>query len=196
MLTTQGIITSSARSLGFPVPLCSVAEQVYLSSLLHGFGADDDAGVVRVYCPGLVPPSSKLPAERILPSNAAYAERMQLVIALLKAIHLTAAMEALALTVQLGLEGWQFITLVNEAAGASWEFRNYTATFQSRPPDQDPPEPETLASYMDSLTEAVVTARELNCPLFLGNATLEVLTSVKRRGVTLAHDIGRYYKKG
>lgn len=47
----QGIVTSSARICGFPLPLSSTAEQLYISGSSQGYGRDDDAGLVRVFLP-------------------------------------------------------------------------------------------------------------------------------------------------
>ncbi|KAG0650354.1 L-threonate dehydrogenase [Hyphodiscus hymeniophilus] len=44
-----GIVTSSARSQGFPLPLSSVAEQLYLSASWRGYGKEDDSGLVRLF---------------------------------------------------------------------------------------------------------------------------------------------------
>ncbi|KAH7420228.1 hypothetical protein BKA64DRAFT_716557 [Cadophora sp. MPI-SDFR-AT-0126] len=48
----MGIVTSSARLQGFPLPLSSVAEQLYLSASAQGFGRQDDSGLVRTFTPG------------------------------------------------------------------------------------------------------------------------------------------------
>jgi 3-hydroxyisobutyrate dehydrogenase-like beta-hydroxyacid dehydrogenase len=48
---SKGIVTSSARSQGFPVPLSSAAEQLYLSASLHGYSKEDDSGLVRLFTP-------------------------------------------------------------------------------------------------------------------------------------------------
>ncbi|WQF82062.1 Putative 6-phosphogluconate dehydrogenase, NADP-binding, four-carbon acid sugar kinase [Colletotrichum destructivum] len=48
----MGIVVSTARTLQFPVPLASVAEQLYISGAAHGYGAEDDSGLVRVFLPG------------------------------------------------------------------------------------------------------------------------------------------------
>ncbi|KAF6831396.1 ketose-bisphosphate aldolase class-ii family protein [Colletotrichum plurivorum] len=48
----MGIVVSTARTLQFPAPLASVAEQLYISGAAQGFGTDDDAGLVRVFLPG------------------------------------------------------------------------------------------------------------------------------------------------
>ncbi|OLN87249.1 putative oxidoreductase YgbJ [Colletotrichum chlorophyti] len=48
----MGIVVSTARTLQFPVPLASVAEQLYISGAAQGLGAEDDSGLVRVFLPG------------------------------------------------------------------------------------------------------------------------------------------------
>ncbi|KAF4986227.1 hypothetical protein FDECE_16058 [Fusarium decemcellulare] len=47
----MGIVVSAARSLRFPVPLASTAEQLFIAGSAQGYGADDDAGLVRVFLP-------------------------------------------------------------------------------------------------------------------------------------------------
>jgi 3-hydroxyisobutyrate dehydrogenase-like beta-hydroxyacid dehydrogenase len=47
----EGIVTSSARSHQFPLPLSSAAEQLYLSAASRGYGKEDDSGLVRLYTP-------------------------------------------------------------------------------------------------------------------------------------------------
>ncbi|KZL83569.1 ketose-bisphosphate aldolase class-ii family protein [Colletotrichum incanum] len=48
----MGIVVSTARTLQFPTPLASVAEQLYISGAAQGYGAEDDSGLVRVFLPG------------------------------------------------------------------------------------------------------------------------------------------------
>ena len=47
----EGIVTSSARSQQFPLPLSSAAEQLYLSASSRGYGKEVDSGLVRLYTP-------------------------------------------------------------------------------------------------------------------------------------------------
>lgn len=47
----KGIVTSTARSCGFPLPLSSTAEQLYISGSAQGLGREDDAGLIRVFLP-------------------------------------------------------------------------------------------------------------------------------------------------
>ncbi|KAL9041095.1 MAG: hypothetical protein Q9180_001511, partial [Flavoplaca navasiana] len=46
-----GIITQTARAHAIPLPLLSTAEQLYLSALTNGWGAEDDCELVRLYLP-------------------------------------------------------------------------------------------------------------------------------------------------
>jgi 3-hydroxyisobutyrate dehydrogenase-like beta-hydroxyacid dehydrogenase len=50
-MIVKGIVTTSARSLGFPHPLSSAAEQLYLSASSRGYGKEDDSGLVRLFTP-------------------------------------------------------------------------------------------------------------------------------------------------
>ncbi|KAH8593027.1 hypothetical protein B0O99DRAFT_653641 [Bisporella sp. PMI_857] len=47
----MGIVTSSARSHGFPLPMSATTEQLYLSASAQGFGRQDDSGIVRTFNP-------------------------------------------------------------------------------------------------------------------------------------------------
>jgi 3-hydroxyisobutyrate dehydrogenase-like beta-hydroxyacid dehydrogenase len=47
----MGIVTSSARAHGFPLPLSSTVEQLYISASSQGFGREDDSGIVRIFIP-------------------------------------------------------------------------------------------------------------------------------------------------
>jgi L-threonate 2-dehydrogenase len=44
-----GIVLDTARTLGFPTPLTSVAHQLFTMAAAHGHGAEDDAAVIKVY---------------------------------------------------------------------------------------------------------------------------------------------------
>ncbi|KAF1981797.1 hypothetical protein K402DRAFT_398192 [Aulographum hederae CBS 113979] len=47
----MGIVTSTARAQGFPLPLASAAEQLYLAGAAQGYGLEDDSGLVRMFLP-------------------------------------------------------------------------------------------------------------------------------------------------
>ena len=179
-------MTEAARLHGYPVPLSSAAEQAYLTGLLQGFGAEDDAGMVRVYCANLTPPASQ-PSE--VPSQQDAEERMQLVLDLLEIVHLVAASEATCFAKRLGLDLDQFVILVNDAAGATRAFREVSPSILkalgSTPlGDGDVATGNTsLESCIIRLNKVVHTARSLTCPLHLATATLGVLTATRQRVV-------------
>lgn len=47
----MGIVTSSARQHFLPLPISSVAEQLYISGSSQGYGREDDSGLVRIFNP-------------------------------------------------------------------------------------------------------------------------------------------------
>lgn len=48
----------TARSLQFPLPMASVAEQLYISGSAQGYGLEDDSGLVRLFLQGKSEPAS------------------------------------------------------------------------------------------------------------------------------------------
>ena len=175
-------MTEAARLHGFPVPLCAAAEQAYLTGLLHDFGPEDDAGMVRIYCPHFATPES-VPIES--PTQEDAAERIQLVLDLLEIVHLVAAAEAISFANRLGLDLKQFALLVNDAAGGTAAFQSISPFMlralgisgsASKGPDLD----NSLESCITSLNKVINKARNLTCPLHLANAALGVLTVTKQ----------------
>ncbi|MCJ1399275.1 hypothetical protein MMC11_002477 [Xylographa trunciseda] len=184
ILKDVGIVTSMARLQSFPTPLTSIAEQVYLSGLSHGMGAEDDAGLIRLYL-------SKLGSQPVPKPNGTSevsASNMNLVITLLKGIHLCAAAEAIAFADHLGLDTSQFSGVVNSAAGGSWMFRDRGprmiakfgkyAEIEWTAKDKQ----NTIESSVDSMVTVIQAARDADCPLYLGNVAYNILLAMKRRG--------------
>lgn len=118
ILKDTGIITSTARSVAFPATLCSAAEQVYFSALDRGWGANDDAGIVRLWTSEPVTSiQSNLSAED-------KEAKLQLVVNLLTGIHLVSAAEAISLAKHVGIPLAQFYELACDAAGGSSMFKD------------------------------------------------------------------------
>jgi len=167
----QGIITSTARAQSFPAPLSSTAEQVYLSALAKGYGKDDDAGVVRFYYSD----RPKVSIGDLSPENIA--ARIDLVVNLLKGIHVCAAAEAIAFTKNLGLDLEQFYQLTKDAAGGSREFQGpgweMIQLIEGRSNSEDGVS-SLITTHVDNLKEVTTEARRLNCPLYLGNQALNL----------------------
>jgi 3-hydroxyisobutyrate dehydrogenase len=53
-----GLVLDSARGLSFPLPLTATAHQMFLSAAAAGFGAEDDAAVIKTY-PGVDLPKGR-----------------------------------------------------------------------------------------------------------------------------------------
>ncbi|CAG7919621.1 unnamed protein product [Penicillium olsonii] len=169
ILKDVGIITTSARQSQFPTPLASTAEQVYLSALLQGYGAVDDSSMVRQYF-----------GEPIMKVEGSESEEdLQLVLDLMEITNLVAAAEAIAFARYLNVDLKQFFTLVSDAAGASRQFMTKGLEMIEGQIGGS----ETLDAAAARLEKAVQKARDLHCPLHLGNAALGVLYLAKKSGL-------------
>ncbi|KAJ5713017.1 uncharacterized protein N7483_010198 [Penicillium malachiteum] len=176
ILKDVGIITTSARQNQFPTPLCSTAEQVYLSALLQGYGPVDDSSMVRQYfSESVMKVFNTKPAEET-------AEAQQLVLDMMELTNLVAAAEAISFARYLNVDLKQFFTLVSDAAGSSRQFmtkglemiENRTGEVAGS---------ETINDAIVRLEKAVQKARDLHCPLHLGNAAINTLFLAKRAGL-------------
>ena len=173
-----------ARLHKFPTPLSSAAEQVYLAGLALGYGSEDDAGMVRMYYPDPVSKAS----QKSESANQNQESNKKLVLDLLSSIHLCGAAEAIAFAHSLGLELNQFSNLVNAAAGGSRVFQERGPEMmkglqsQSKKNWTSENQADTTESTITKLSQVVQAARDLNCPLYLGNAALNLFLFWKRNG--------------
>ncbi|KAF3483768.1 3-hydroxyisobutyrate dehydrogenase [Arthroderma uncinatum] len=178
ILKDVSIITNSARQYQFPVPLSSTAEQVYVSGLSHGYGAHDDAGMVRMYYPDpigkVVTPTTMTPISKAKATN--------LVVSLLRNIHLCAAAEAVAFARYLKVDMDQFYELVNAAAGGSSMFKSKGAEMIGGVKQAGVQVDRSLSEAISELSAVVQEARDLNCPMYLGAAALGILHQAKQSG--------------
>ncbi|KAJ5757740.1 uncharacterized protein N7511_006434 [Penicillium nucicola] len=176
ILKDVGIITTSARQSQFPVPLSSAAEQVYLSALLQGYAAVDDSSMVRQY---FAEPIMKVSSTK---SAEETAEALRLVLDLMEVTNLVAAAEAIAFARYLNVDLKQFFTLVSDAAGASRQFVTKGLEMIEGRIGQSAGS-ETIDAAISRLEKASQKARDLHCPLNLGNAALSVLYLSKKAGL-------------
>ncbi|RDW78856.1 NAD(P)-dependent oxidoreductase [Aspergillus mulundensis] len=176
ILKDAGIITTTARQQRFPTPLCSTAEQIYLSALLHGWGPKDDSAMVRQYY--------ARPLSEASVSPAADAEAAtELVLDLMRGVNLVAAAEAVAFARHLKVDLSMFHTLVSQAAGGSKIFiEQGLEMIEGRIGDKAPAGSESVDQVAAKLETVVQKARDLHCPLHLGNAALNVLFMTQRHG--------------
>ncbi|KAJ5246733.1 hypothetical protein N7468_001716 [Penicillium chermesinum] len=176
ILKDVGIITSSARQNQFPLPLCTSAEQVYLSAVLQGNATVDDASMVRHYYnkPVLSVSDTRSATET--------AEALQLVLDMMEVTNLVAAAEAVAFARHLKVDLKQFFTLVSDAAGSSRQFVTKGLEMIEGRIGEKAGSP-TISDAIARLEKAVQKARDLHCPLYLGNSALNVLFLAKRAGL-------------
>ncbi|KAL2840776.1 NAD binding domain of 6-phosphogluconate dehydrogenase-domain-containing protein [Aspergillus pseudoustus] len=174
ILKDAGIITSSARQHRFPTPLCSTAEQAYLAALVQGWGPKDDSAMIRQYY--------AKPLSEVTPSADPEAAT-ELVLELMRGVNLVAAAEAIAFARYLKVSLAQFHGLVSQAAGASKIFIHQgLEMIDKRIDDYAPAGSPSLDEATAKLEAVVQKARDLHCPLHLGNAALNVLFQAKRLG--------------
>ncbi|CAN9300674.1 unnamed protein product [Alternaria alternata] len=169
ILKDTGIITSTARSVAFPATLCSAAEQVYFSALDRGWGANDDAGIVRLWTSEPVTSiQSNLSAED-------KEAKLQLVVNLLTGIHLVSAAEAISLAKHVGIPLAQFYELACDAAGGSSMFKDAGAKMIAVLEGKEDGKGKALGGYAESLKQAVDEAQTIKCPVYLGTGALNLL---------------------
>ncbi|KAF1834462.1 oxidoreductase-like protein [Decorospora gaudefroyi] len=169
ILKDTSIITSMSRSVGFPATLCSVAEQVYFSALDRGWGANDDAGLVRLWTPE---PVAKIESKLSAEDKEA---KFQLVVNLLTGIHLVSAAESISLAKHVGIPLPQFYDLACDAAGGSTMFKEAGERMISILEGKEDGKGRVLGGYIETLKEAVSEAQAIKCPLYLGTGALNLL---------------------
>lgn len=177
ILKDAGIITSEARRCRFPAPMTSVAEQVFLTALGRGWGADDDASVLRLYSEGV----GKVGPVAGPAGNEG--EKLELVVSLLKSIHLCSAAESIAFANHVGLDLNQVFELCINAAGGSAmldkfgpEMIKALQTGRAKAAEGWPAnEDGGLEEVSEKLQAAIDEAQRLKVPLFLGSQALNMI---------------------
>ena len=135
--------------------------------------------MIRMYCEDFSAPetySSRTRDQNSPPSP-------QIISKLLQCIHLVAAAEAIAFASHLKVDLAQFYSLVVDAAGASWTFKNFGA--QMIGPQHDVPamNNDRISDIIKDLSSIVQRARDLTCPLYLAVTALNILLVVERKGL-------------
>jgi 3-hydroxyisobutyrate dehydrogenase len=113
-------VTSVARDYDIPVFLSSATEQVFALGVSSGQGLEDDSGVHRVYLPSK--PELVFSQTTSATATSLSDPKTQLVISMLKGIHLFAAAEAMVLGKKVGLDVKSLYEIIQTAAGSSRMF--------------------------------------------------------------------------
>lgn len=148
-----------------------------MSALLQGYGPVDDSSMVRQY---FAEPITKVSSTK---SDGETAEALQLVLDLMEVTNLVAAAEAISFARYLNVDLKQFYTLVGDAAGASRQFMTKGLEIIEGLGQSANGGSETVDTATSRLEKAVQKARDLHCPLNLGNAALNVLFMAKKSGL-------------
>lgn len=173
--------------------MTSVAEQVYLTGFGRGWGADDDASVLRLYSEGAGKVGG---AVKGLASSEE--EKLRLVVGLLKGIHLCSTAEALGFGGHVGLRLDQLFELCVNAAGGS-AMLNSVGPEMIKAFKEDPDKQDILAKgwtasgggggqgleeIFEGLQAAADEAQRLKMPLFLGNQALNMMRLARQGSKT------------
>lgn len=191
ILKDAGIITSEARRYAFPTPMTSVAEQVYFTGLGRGWGADDDASMLRLYSEGVAKVGP------VKGQSRTEDEKLRLVVGLLRGIHLCSTAEAIAFASHVGLDLGQVFDLCTNAAGGSAMLNLYgpemIKAFQAGRDHvacgwaAGQEGGTRLGAILEGLQAAVDEAQLLKMPLFLGNQALNLIR-LASHGSSGGHD--------
>ena len=189
ILKDTSIITSEARRAGFPTPMTSTAEQAYFAALGKGYGPDDDSSLIRLYTEG----KGKVgPVAGAVQDEAA---KTQLVIDMLRGIHLCAAAESIAFAAAVGLEFDQVFDLCIHAAGGSRMLENagpeMIKAFREGKAASGfaaAAAGSTLSSVLAKTEAAVSEAQLLKTPVFLGTQALALLRLAQQSGLSKMSD--------
>lgn len=191
ILKDAGIITSEARRFRFPAAMTSVAEQVYMTALGRGWGADDDASVLRLYTEGV----GKVGA--VTSTATTDEEKLGLLVSLLEGVHLCSAAETIAYAHHVGLDLDQVFELCVNAAGGSATLDKFgpgmIRAFKQAPAGGEQGQEEetsagpSLQGVTEKLQGAVDEAQRLKMPLFLGNQAL-TMCRLALQGATTSAD--------
>lgn len=194
ILKDAGIITSEARRYQFPAAMTSVAEQVYMTALGRGWGADDDASVLRLYTEGVGKFDNQGGA--VTGRASTDEEKLGLLVGLLEGIHLCSAAEAMAYAHHVGLDLDQVLELCVHAAGGSdmldqvgpamvGAFKMGGSRVVQGWQDEEAGG-MSLQQVTARLQGAVDEAQRLKMPLFLGNQALNMCRLALQGATTTA----------
>ncbi|KAL8754116.1 MAG: hypothetical protein Q9184_005213 [Pyrenodesmia sp. 2 TL-2023] len=117
-----GIITSTAREHKYPLPLLSTAEQLYLTAISAGWGAEDDCVLVRLY---LASQPDLVATRAGQSSSATPTVSLETIEVIMIAVHLVAMSEAMSFCAYLGIDVGLMYDIVSNAAGSSAVFIKY-----------------------------------------------------------------------
>ncbi|KAL8767402.1 MAG: hypothetical protein Q9209_006092 [Squamulea sp. 1 TL-2023] len=178
-----GIITQTSRQHKFPLPLLSTAEQLYLTAISNGWGAEDDCVLVRLYFP---PNLGDLVARQVGTTSSLKAPSVthnvswESIRDIMIGVHIVAITEAMGFCEHLGIDVALMYNIVSNAAGNSRMFGDCFEGMKKQ--GWNIRGLEESDEIVDKLAKAVDDVYLLRYPLFLGSAALQELWQQGRTG--------------
>ncbi|KAH8598277.1 NAD binding domain of 6-phosphogluconate dehydrogenase-domain-containing protein [Bisporella sp. PMI_857] len=173
-----GIITTHSRLTKFPLFLTSATEQVLLTGISAGYGPEDDSRLTKVYLPSTPDLVLKLATSPSITSDEGYKLKLQLVINVMKAVHLASAAEAMSLGMKAGLELNTMFEIIGTAAGSSAMFLNRIPGLLSGKWSTE----KTIDEVIAELSASIQEANRIKYPLHLAATALQLFQLVALRG--------------
>jgi len=167
-----------------PLFLSSAAEQVFVTGFSAGYGAKDDAEVVKIFLPtdqqNLV-----LEQTSLATTSSKDILKLELVAKLMAAVHLVAAIEATTLGAKVGLQPQQLFDICVGAAGTSFMYKDRIPQLLSGKWTSKKSVDEVIAE----LKVSIEAAQQLKYPLPLSGTTLQLLQLASLRGLGKEPDV-------
>ncbi|KAK9468207.1 NAD binding domain of 6-phosphogluconate dehydrogenase-domain-containing protein [Lipomyces arxii] len=118
ILKDNTIVTTHAKSIGFPLVLENTAEQLYITGTHNGLTKEDDAGLVRLYMPTSSPDLvGNLTTSSVKEGKAGIT--IDTVIDLMAGVHLASTRECMAFAKFVDVDLSLLFDIVTKGAGAS-----------------------------------------------------------------------------
>ncbi|KAL8782377.1 MAG: hypothetical protein Q9213_005418 [Squamulea squamosa] len=172
-----------SNSPRFPLPLLSTAEQLYLTAISNGWGAEDDCVLVRLYLP---PDQGDLVVRQVgtksspTAPNVSHNVSWETIRDIMIGVHVAAITEAMGFCEHIGIDVALMYDVVNNAAGNS---RMLESCFRGlKKQGWRVWGLEESNGIVDRLAKAVDDVCPLQYPLFLGSAALQELWRQRRTG--------------
>jgi len=167
-----GIVCDAGKAIQFPMPMASMAEQLYRAGNAAGMLKDDDAKLVQLYLPSS---QGSLVAEKRsadVKIRSSHQVSHEVVNDMLAGIHLAASVEALAFCKALGMDTKLMYEIISKAAGWSKMFTEHMGAMLEKD-EWSLANCEAAESVRDRLTNVVDRCRAIKYPCPMASTALQ-----------------------
>jgi len=178
-----GIITTGGRAAGLPLFLSSAAEQVFVAGFSAGYGAKDDAELVKLYLP--TEQNLVLEQTSLATTSSKDVSKLEIIAKLMAAVHLVAAIEATTLGAKVGLQPQQLFDICVGAAGTSFMYKDRIPQLLNGKWTSK----KTVDEVIAELKVSIEAAQQLKYPLPLSATALQLLQLASLRGLGKEPDV-------